>query len=64
VLQAIDELEEKFAKQKAEYENKMEGLQTVLRRMGKEMIAQLEGLPPHKWPKGVAPAGDGPKGTK
>ena len=61
VLQAIDDLEVKFAAQKAEYENKMEGLQAVLRRMGKEMIAELEGLPPDKWPKGVVPADGGGK---
>jgi hypothetical protein len=56
VLQAIDELEAKFAVQKAEYENKMEGLLVVLRRLGREMIAELEGLPPDRWPRGVAPA--------
>ena len=62
VLLAIDELEAKFAKQKADYENDMEGLQAVLRRMGKEMIAELEGLPPEQWPKEFAPVEDGRRG--
>ena len=55
VLLAIDELEAKFAKQKADYENDMEGLQAVLRRMGKEMIAELEGLPPEQWRRSSPP---------
>jgi hypothetical protein len=64
VMQKIDKVEAKFAKQKVEYESTMRVLQAMLRRMGKEMIAELEGLPPEKWPKGVAPVESGPKGVK
>jgi hypothetical protein len=71
VLQAIDDLDVKFAaheaeyeKQKAEYEHKIEGLQTVLRRLGKEWIAEMEGKTPEQWPKGVAPVEGGPKESK
>jgi hypothetical protein len=58
LMKAADELEAQFAKQKADYEAKKEALQAALYRMGQEMIATLEGLPPDKWPKGVVPVAE------
>jgi hypothetical protein len=62
VMQKIDEVEAKFAKRKAEYESTIRVLQAMLRRMGKEMIAELESLPPEQWPKELAPVEDGRRG--
>jgi hypothetical protein len=56
LMKAVDELEVQFAKQKADYEARKEALMAGLYRMGQEMITALEGVPPEKWPKGVAPA--------
>jgi hypothetical protein len=37
LMKAIDDLEAEFAKQQAECQNKMEAMQTALRRMGQQM---------------------------
>jgi hypothetical protein len=63
VMKAIDQLEVQFAEQKAHYEARREALVAGLLRMAKEMTAELEGLPPEKWPKGFAPVEGGPKGS-
>jgi hypothetical protein len=58
LLRAVDENEARFAEQKAQYEARREALFVTLQCMGKEMVAQLEGLPPDKWPKGVVPVAE------
>lgn len=56
LLQAIDELETQFAEQKAHYEARSKVLTASVISAAKEMAEALEGVPPEKWPKGVAPA--------
>jgi hypothetical protein len=58
LMQAIDKLETQFVQQKADYEARKEAFQAALYRMGQEMVAELEGVPPDKWPKGVVPVAE------
>jgi hypothetical protein len=55
VTAAIDELEAQFAQQKAHYEARREALVAGLLRAAKELGTELDGVPPTKWPKGIAP---------
>jgi hypothetical protein len=58
LLNAVDENETRFAEQKAQYEARREALFAAVCRLGREMAAALEGVPPGKWPKGVVPVAE------